>query len=146
MPPRALLRRPAGDDIRRGAATAIDAESISPRPNEVVLEPFIRLPGRGILQHMDIADCLPLVYHALGRVNALRLPEDQIPEVKEVVLVGDEGLLDSLALASLILALENQLLAKTGKDISLMAEADFDRLTEQFRTPQAIAEHIAGKL
>ena len=95
---------------------------------------------------MDVQHCLPLVYDALRRVNEIRPPEEHVPEEPDVVLVGDEGLLDSLALTTLILALENQLREKTGKDISLMQEADFDTLTEQFHTPRAIAELIAGKL
>ena len=95
---------------------------------------------------MDPQHCLPLVYDALRRVNELRVPEQRVPEEPDVVLVGDEGLLDSLALTTLILALENRLREKTGNDISLMQEADFDALAEQFKTPRAIAELIAGKL
>jgi hypothetical protein len=51
-----------------------------------------------------------------------------------------------LALTTLILSLENRLREKTGEDVPLMQESDFDALTQQFRTPRAIAELIAGKL
>lgn len=95
---------------------------------------------------MDVRDCLPLVYEALQKVNAIRPSEEQVPEEPDVVLAGDEGLLDSLALTTLILSLENRLREKTGEDVSLMQEGDLDALTQQFRTPLAIAELIAGKL
>jgi acyl carrier protein len=95
---------------------------------------------------MDVQDCLLLVYDALRRVNEIRSSEEHVPEEPDVVLVGDEGLLDSLALTTLILSLENRLREKTGEDVPLMQESDFDALTQQFRTPRAIAELIAGKL
>jgi acyl carrier protein len=102
--------------------------------------------GRRILKRMDVQQYLSLVYDALRRVNEIRPPEEHVPEEPDVVLVGDDGLLDSLALTILILSLENRLREKTGEDVSLMQEADLDALSEQFRTPRAIAELIAGKL
>jgi hypothetical protein len=97
------------------------------------------------LKRAEGQDYLLLVYDALRRVNQIRPPEEHVPEEPDVLLVGDEGLLDSLALTTLILTLENRLREKTGQDISLMQEADFNALTDQFRTPRAIAELIAGK-
>jgi acyl carrier protein len=79
-------------------------------------------------------------------VNEIRPPNQRVPEEPDVVLVGEEGLLDSLALTTLILSLENKLSEKTGQDVSLMLETDFDTLSRQFRTPRAIAELIAEKL
>jgi acyl carrier protein len=95
---------------------------------------------------MDAQHYLPLIYDALRRVNEIRPPNQRVPEEPDVVLVGEEGLLDSLALTTLILSLENKLSEKTGQDVSLMLETDFDTLTRQFRTPRAIAELIAEKL
>ena len=94
---------------------------------------------------MDVQHFLPLVYEALRRVNDIRPPNEQVPEEPDVVLVGNEGLLDSLALTTLVLALENRLREKTGSDVSLIQEANFDTLTEKFRTPWTIAELIAEK-
>ncbi|HYW45894.1 MAG TPA: hypothetical protein VE959_23725 [Bryobacteraceae bacterium] len=94
---------------------------------------------------MDIQTCLSLVYDALGRVNEIRPPEAPVPSQPDVVLVGDEGLLDSLALMTLILTIENLLREKTGQEVPIMQEADFETLTKQFRTPRAIAELIARK-
>jgi hypothetical protein len=107
---------------------------------------LLHQPDCRILKRMDVQYCLPLVYDALRRVNEIRPLAEHVPEEPDVVLVGDDGLLDSLAVTTLILALENRLREKSGKDISLMQDADFDALTKQFRTPRAIAELIAGKL
>jgi hypothetical protein len=96
------------------------------------------------LGNMEIQTGLSLVYDALRRVNQIRPPEAQVPEEPDVVLVGDKGLLDSLAITIFIVALENLLREKTGQDVPLLQEADFEALTEQFRTPRMIAELIAG--
>ena len=92
---------------------------------------------------MDPDQSLCIVYDALRLVNETRILEEQVPEEPEVVLVGDAGLLDSLAITTLILAIENVIREKTGKDVSLTQDAEFNTLIEQFRTPRAIAEFIA---
>jgi hypothetical protein len=61
------------------------------------------------------------------------------------VLVGAKGLLDSMAITILIVTLENLLREKTGQEVPILQETDFEALTEQFRTPRVIAELIAGK-
>ena len=68
-----------------------------------------------------------------------------MPEEPDVVLVGDKGLLDSMAITILIVTLENLLREKTGQEVPIMQEVDFEALTEQFRMPRVIAELIAGK-
>jgi hypothetical protein len=94
---------------------------------------------------MEIQTCLSLVYDALRRVNEIRPPEAQVPEEPDVVLVGAKGLLDSMAITILIVTLENLLREKTGQEVPILQETDFETLTEQFRTPRLIAELIAGK-
>lgn len=89
---------------------------------------------------------LPLIYAALGQVNAIRPPDAQVPLEPGVVLAGEDGLLDSFALTTLILALEERVRDRTGQEISLLQEDDLDTLTRNFRTPSAIAAHIADKL
>jgi hypothetical protein len=93
---------------------------------------------------METQTGLSLVYEALRRVNQIRPPEAQVPEDPDVILLGDKGLLDSMAVTVLIVTLENLLREKTGQEVSLLQEADFEVLTEQFRTPRVIAELIAG--
>ena len=92
---------------------------------------------------MDLNQSLRLVYDALRRVNETRSLDDQVPEEPDVMIVGEPGLLDSLALTTLILTIEDAVSEKIGKDVSLIQEAQFDTLTKQFRTPRAIAELIA---
>jgi hypothetical protein len=93
---------------------------------------------------MEAQAGLSLVYEALRRVNQIRPPEAQVPEDPDVVLVGDKGLLDSMAVTVMIVALEDLVREKTGQEVSLLQEADFEVLTQRFRTPRVIAELIAG--
>jgi hypothetical protein len=95
---------------------------------------------------MDIQPYLSLVYDALRTVNEIRPSESQVPEQPNVLLLGDSGLLDSLAFTILILTLEDRLRESAGKDVPLIQDVDFDTITKQFRTPRDIAELIAGKL
>jgi hypothetical protein len=77
-------------------------------------------------KHMEIETGLSLVYDALRRVNQIRPPEAQVPQEPDVVLLGDKGLLDSMAVTILIVTLENLLREKTGREVSLLQEADFE--------------------
>ena len=91
---------------------------------------------------MNSEEALSLVYSAIQQVNEMRSPEEQIPATSDVKLVGDDGILDSLALTTLILALEEGLREETGTDISIIGEDSFDNLAGQFGTPSTIAELI----
>jgi hypothetical protein len=95
---------------------------------------------------METETGLSLAYEALRRVNQIRPPESQVPEDPDVVLLGNKGLLDSMAVTVLIVTLENLLREKAGQEVSLLQEADFEVLTEQFHTPRVIASHIAGSI
>ena len=53
---------------------------------------------------MNLLLALDVVYQAVDSVNLMRRPEEAIPRVPEVILVGEGGCLDSLALATLLLA------------------------------------------
>jgi acyl carrier protein len=92
---------------------------------------------------MQISQELKLVYSAISRVNDMRLPDEQIPEAPDTVLVGDEGLLDSLAITTLILALEDDIRAAYDQDVPLMQYSEEEDWLTYFRTPQTIAALIA---
>ncbi|MDB5440370.1 MAG: hypothetical protein JWM33_2797 [Caulobacteraceae bacterium] len=95
---------------------------------------------------MDKAEALNLVYGSLEGVNAMRSPDQLIPMQKDVILAGDEGALDSLALATLILSLESRLRSMTGKDIPLMQDLDMEMAAQDFATPERIAELLIEKI
>ena len=95
---------------------------------------------------MQISQELKLVYSAISRVNDIRLPDEQIPEAPDTVLVGDEGLLDSLAITTLILALEDDIRAAYDRDVPLMQYSEEEDWLTYFRTPQTIAALIAEKV
>ena len=91
---------------------------------------------------MNLQESQSLVYVAMRQVNAMRAPNEQIPERSDVVLVGDDGVMDSLALMTLILALEEGFRERIGKDVSIMGENNFDKLVAHFRTPEDIAKYL----
>ena len=57
---------------------------------------------------MDLPTALDVVYNAIDVVNDLRQANDQIARTPDVALAGEGGCLDSLALATLILAVERR--------------------------------------
>jgi acyl carrier protein len=94
---------------------------------------------------MNAEEALDTVYRALGMVNELRLPGDAIPRTPHAILTGDGGALDSLALVTLVLAVEQSVMESTGREISLMGEESFDTRQGSFRTPAALAAYIVEK-
>ena len=95
---------------------------------------------------MDAARALELVYGSLDHVNGIRPPDQLITKSPDVVLVGEDGALDSLALTTLILALEDRVREATGEDLILLDDVDLDAVGSRFRTPTTIAELIVEKL
>lgn len=94
---------------------------------------------QGVQTGIDFQNALTLVYSALDKISELYLPGNALPHQPDLVLVGDHGRLDSLALTTLILDLEDRLRAITGHDILLMQESELDTLTDSFRTPSLVA-------
>jgi acyl carrier protein len=97
---------------------------------------------------MDQTAALKLVYDAIDTANELRREEDRIPKTPDVKLVGQDGRLDSLALATLLLAIERRTEEETGESISLLDESgdDLDAQLHRFETPEALAGLIREKL
>jgi hypothetical protein len=94
---------------------------------------------------MQSSQALQIVYRALEMVNELRPPEDALASEPDLVLVGDEGALDSLALTTLVLAIESRVADLTGREIVLLDDADFEEQMSAFRTPATLAELIVAK-
>lgn len=95
---------------------------------------------------MDHQQALEVVYSALDLINALRSQEDVIALAPDVVLSGEDGVLDSLALTTLILSIENRVQDLTGQEVSLIGEGDMESELEAFRTPTTLAQAILKKL
>jgi hypothetical protein len=97
---------------------------------------------------MDHAAALQLVYEGIDVANELRRADDQLPKTPDVKLVGADGRLDSLALATLLLAVERRIEETTGASISLLddGEGDPESQVEGLATPDALAALILEKI
>jgi hypothetical protein len=91
---------------------------------------------------MDRAAALVLVYQAIDIVNGLRPAGEQLPKSPDVILTGDQGLLDSLALTTLVLSLERIVRESTGRDVDLLRDSGPDDELVMLRSPAALADMI----
>jgi len=94
---------------------------------------------------MEFPEALQVVYRALDLVNELRAPGDQIPKTPSVRLAGDGGCLDSLALATLALAVERDVATTAGREIVLLGDDDFELNLTFFSTAEDLARLIMQK-
>lgn len=73
---------------------------------------------------------IALVSEAIQEVNEMRDPNQQIPTAPETLLSGEGGVLDSLGIASLIVAVEQRAEALLHRELNLI-EWVLDRNTER---------------
>ena len=95
---------------------------------------------------MDRQAALSVVFGAIDVVNGLRKAEDAIARQPDVLLAGEGGPLDSLALITLALSVERKVAEITGKEVSLLDQTDFENQIGAFRTPSTIADLVVEKL
>jgi len=94
---------------------------------------------------MEMTTALAIVYGALDVVNGTRAPDEQLPKTPDVALAGDGGSLDSLALVTLVLAVERAAAAATGTGVSLLDEQADPRMSA-YRTPSTLASLLVERL
>jgi hypothetical protein len=87
-------------------------------------------------------EILALVYGCIDDINDLRSPDQAIERRPDVLLVGEGGCLDSLALATLILNLERRASRLSGREISLFDGRELEDNLARFCTPATLAELI----
>ena len=91
---------------------------------------------------MDRARLVEIVVAAV-RDYAATAGGGQPPEVSgSSVLFGPSGLLDSIGLVSVIVALEQELYESHGLAISLMDDRAMSRGRSPFRTPETLADYV----
>jgi hypothetical protein len=93
---------------------------------------------------MEMTTALAVVYDALDVVNGTRAPDEQLPKRPDVALAGDGGSLDSLALVTLVLAVERGASAATGTTVSLLDDQVDPRMSA-YRTPSTIASLLVER-
>jgi acyl carrier protein len=85
-----------------------------------------------------------VIYSALSELN-LQLPKgEQVEQSLSTVLFGAGGRLDSLALANLIVIVEEKLETAFGFQIDLTQDDPFSSETGHFRTVQSLVGYISG--
>ena len=90
----------------------------------------------------DSGEVLALIYGCIDDINDLRLPNEAIEKRPDVILVGEGGCLDLLALTMLILNVERQASKISGKAISLLDGRELEDNLARFSTPAALAELV----
>jgi len=90
---------------------------------------------------MDRQAALTIVYEAIDVVNGLRSADAQLAKSPDLVLVAEGSVLDSLALTTLVLAVERKVKEITGIDIDLFG-SDVDYDMTNMRTPTSLVEAI----
>ena len=95
---------------------------------------------------MDRATSLDIVYQAIDVVNGLRSETEQLAKTPDLLLAGEGGALDSLALVTLILAVESRVSTLAGAEIGLLDDSDFGEDAGGLRSPAALADLILERL
>jgi acyl carrier protein len=91
-------------------------------------------------------DSLGLVYAAIDELNAQSVdavPLEKSPDTS--LLGGDEGM-DSLTFVNLIVALEEQIQARTGQAVVLVDENSMSLQEQPFRTVATLAKYVESLL
>ena len=89
---------------------------------------------------------IELIFSAIDELNQLREAGEQIPMEPDVTLFGVSGRLDSLALVSLILDVEERLSQEYGVSISLADDRAMSQRNSPFRTAAVLADYIESLL
>jgi acyl carrier protein len=87
-----------------------------------------------------------LIYEAIRRTNESRPPYDPLSGSEETVFYGPGGALDSLALVSLILDVEEAVNARWGTSIVLTDERAVAQRRNPFRDVASLADHVMSRL
>lgn len=94
---------------------------------------------------MTREDVIRRIFEALDRANELRGPEAKLVCAEETVLYG-EGALDSLALVSLILDVEQEVNGATGAQLVLADEHAMSQRRNPFRDVKSLANYVMARL
>jgi acyl carrier protein len=95
---------------------------------------------------MDTQEVLPLIFAAIDEHNEVADSEMRLDKSAETVLFGRSGRLDSLALVSLIVAIEQRVEEHFGKPVSIASEKALSQERSPFRTIGSLATYITELL
>lgn len=87
-----------------------------------------------------------IIFSAIDDYNELNSNTKKIVKNKTTILYGKNGKLDSLGLVNLILSIEEQLLEKLGKNITLADDSAFSEKSSPFKNVPSLIKFIQKKL
>jgi len=91
---------------------------------------------------LTLQDIQQLIFNSLAMINHSRDDDDQVPIAPDTLLFGDDGYLDSMAVVSLLIDIEESLLEK-GFEISLSDERAMSEKNSPFKSIPALTNYIA---
>lgn len=94
---------------------------------------------------MEINRVLDVIYGCADEVNRQLASDAQLVKSPGTVLVGDDGVLDSLGLITLLVAVEEALEAKLGLHCMLLEDEIMVDPNGPYRTVDSLAQWILAK-
>lgn len=92
---------------------------------------------------MNRHDIIAIIYEAIDVSNHAREDTAQIPKEETTPLYGTDGLLDSMALVSLLIDIEDACMERN-IDLSLSDERAMSQKNSPFRSVRSLAGYIEG--
>lgn len=71
---------------------------------------------------------------------------EEIGRVRDATLLGEDSALDSLAVVTFLVSVEEEVTSRTGQEIRLVDERAMSRRASPFRTLGTLADHICELL
>jgi len=90
-------------------------------------------------------ELIETIFRAIEEVNKLLPPEKQLLKSASTVLLGESGVLDSLGLINLIVAIEEQILNDIGVNVIVLDEEVLANPEGAYRTIETLANWILKK-
>lgn len=91
-------------------------------------------------------DSLELVYAAIDELNAQSVDAVPLEKSPDTSLLGGDQGMDSLTFVNLIVALEEQIQARTGQAVVLVDENSMSLQEQPFRTVATLAKYVESLL
>lgn len=95
---------------------------------------------------LDLPAVYAIIYKALRNLNDERGPDEQIALSPDTKLFGADAVLDSLALVSVIVDVEEGVSSTAGKDVSLTDDQAMSQRVSPFSTVASLGAYIQQRL
>lgn len=89
---------------------------------------------------------LSTIFSVIEEINESLEPTEQISKNENTVLFGKDGVLDSIGLVNLIVALEQKIESNWGRSVVLADEKAMSRKTSPFRTVAFLVDYVAESI